>query len=164
MRIASIVNNDLANGPGVRTSIFVSGCPHHCPECHNPELWDGTVGKEVSEATINQIVSLLTQNGISRGLSVLGGEPLAPQNIEGVTEVCKAVKKALPDVNIWLWTGYDFAEKNFCDIMDVVDVVVDGKFDISLKPGFHPWRGSANQRVIDVKATKATGEIVLIPD
>lgn len=147
MKVASIVNNDLANGPGIRTSIFVSGCPHHCPHCHNQELWDYNVGTEFSEKTIQQVIALLTEYGIHRGLSVLGGEPLAPANIEEVTRLCREVKAALPDVDIWLWTGYDFTEKKFCDIMNYVDVVVDGKFVQELKPGDHPWRGSSNQKI-----------------
>lgn len=147
MKIASILNNDLANGPGVRTSIFVSGCPHHCPGCHNQELWDGNVGTEVTDATVPYIIDLLTEDGIERGLSILGGEPLAPENIDGVTKLCRAVKEALPNLNIWLWTGYDFAEKKFCDIMNIVDVVVDGRFIADLKPGIHPWRGSSNQKI-----------------
>lgn len=147
MRIANIINNDLANGPGIRTSIFVSGCPHHCPGCHNPELWDDSVGTQVTETTIDQIAALLTEDGIERGLSILGGEPLAPQNIEGVTQLAYALKKRIPNLNIWLWTGYDFTEKKFCDILKVVDVVVDGKFIQELKPGNHPWRGSSNQKI-----------------
>lgn len=147
MRIANIVNNDLANGPGIRTSIFVSGCPHHCPGCHNQELWDGSVGTEFSAQTIHQILTLLKEDGLQRGLSVLGGEPLAPENIDGVTEICRAVKEFAPETNIWLWTGYDFTEKKFCDIMKVVDVVVDGKFVMDLKSGKHLWRGSSNQKI-----------------
>lgn len=147
MRIGSIVNNDLANGPGIRTSVFVSGCPHHCAGCHNQELWDFNVGIEMTDATIQQVIALLKEDGIHRGLSVLGGEPLAPENIEGVTELCRKVREAIPEIDIWLWTGYDFAEKKFCDIMNIVNVVVDGKFVESLKPGDHTWRGSANQRI-----------------
>ena len=135
MKIDSIVNNDLANGPGIRTTIFVSGCPHHCPECHNPELWDKSVGTEVSDRTIHQLISLLTENGVHRGFSVLGGEPLAPYNIEGVTEICRAIKEALPNVDIWLWTGYDFDEKNFCDII----ITESGS---PLQPRLRAWRGA----------------------
>lgn len=147
MKIANIVNNDLANGPGVRTSIFVSGCPHHCAGCHNAELWDSSIGTEFSEKTVEQVIALLTEYGIKRGLSVLGGEPLAPENIDGVTELCKAVKARLPETEIWLWTGYLLTEKKFCDIMNYVDVVVDGPFVMDLKPGEHLWRGSSNQKI-----------------
>lgn len=147
MKIARILNNDLANGPGIRTTVFVSGCSLHCPGCHNQELWDYNVGTECTEETIQQIIGLLTEHGIKRGLSILGGEPLDPKNIDGVTHLCRAVKEALPDTEIWVWTGYEFTEKNFCDIMDVVDVVVDGPFVKELKPGEHPWRGSSNQDI-----------------
>lgn len=147
MRIAAIVNNDLANGPGVRTSVFVSGCNIHCPGCHNKELQDFNYGTELTDATIKQIIELLTENGIKRGLSILGGEPLDPANIDGVMRICRAVKEALPDTDIWLWTGYNFTEKKFCSIMYLLDVVVDGPFIEELKPGIHPWRGSSNQTI-----------------
>lgn len=101
----------------------------------------------MTEATIDQIIELLTENGVKRGLSILGGEPLDPANIDEVTYLCRRVKEALPDTNIWLWTGYDFHQKKFCGIMYLVDVVVDGPFIEELKPGDHPWRGSSNQKI-----------------
>lgn len=159
MRIARILNNDLANGPGVRTSVFVSGCPIKCPGCHNPELQDFDVGVELGEHIIQQVIRALKKDGIHRDLSILGGEPFADANIEGVLEICRRVKAEIPDCCIWVWTGYDFRKrfhftsnplhrKNFCDIMNTVDVVVDGPFIEEQKPGVHPWRGSANQRIL----------------
>lgn len=147
MKIAAIVNNDLANGPGVRTSVFVSGCNLHCPGCHNKELQDFNYGTELTEETIEQVIECLTENGIKRNLSILGGEPLDPANIEGVTWLCQVVKERLPDTKIWLWTGYDFTEKKFCSIMYLLDVVIDGRFVEELKGGDHPWRGSSNQKI-----------------
>ena len=159
MKIANIVTNDLVNGPGIRTSIFVSGCPHHCHGCHNEELWEPTIGKEFSQQTISQLIQLLTDRGIKRGLSILGGEPLAPYNRDGVLELCTALKKAIPDLNIWLWTGYvmnDLNQKNFCDILKLVDVVVDGPFVMKLKPSYHLWRGSSNQRILQCENGRLT--------
>lgn len=159
MKIAKVVNNDLANGPGIRTSVFVSGCPIKCPGCHNPELQSFDVGTDLAEYVIDKVIASLKKDGVHRDLSILGGEPLADQNIDGVIYLCQRVKEALPDTNIWVWTGYDFRErfwfsrdklhkKNFCDIMNTIDVVVDGPFVEALKPGEHLWRGSSNQHII----------------
>ena len=106
MRIAKIVNNDLANGPGVRTTVFVSGCPIHCPGCHNPELQDFRVGTILSEHLIDEVIALLKVDGIKRGLSILGGEPLADENIPGLAFLLLRVRESLPDCDIWVWTGY----------------------------------------------------------
>lgn len=162
MRIGKIINNDLANGDGVRTTVFVSGCPIKCPGCHNPELQDFEFGTEFTDATVEQVIALLQVDGITRGLSILGGEPLADQNLEGVAKLVTEVRKALPDCSIWVWTGYNIEEraakidslhqKNFYDILYIVDMVVDGPFIESLKPGVHPWRGSSNQRLINFKS------------
>lgn len=160
MRVARILNNDLANGPGIRTSIFVSGCPLHCPGCHNPELQNFDVGVPFSDEIVEKVIASLKKDGIKRNLSILGGEPFAERNLDGVLELCRKVKKTMPETEIWVWTGYDFIErfqysskgslleKNFYDILNTVDVVVDGPFIQSLKPGNHPWRGSSNQRIL----------------
>lgn len=97
MRIAKIVNNDLANGPGVRTTVFVSGCPIHCPGCHNPELQDFRIGTILSEHLIDEVIALLKVDGIKRGLSILGGEPLADENIPGLAFLLLRVRESLPD-------------------------------------------------------------------
>lgn len=160
MKIAKVVANDLANGPGIRTSVFVSGCPICCPGCHNPELQDYNTGVDFSEYIIDKIIASLKKDGIRRGLSILGGEPLANLNAPGVMYLCQRVKESLPDCSIWIWTGYDFEErfkmnakselhrKIFYDIMKYVDVVVDGPYIEAEKNGYHIWRGSANQRII----------------
>lgn len=160
MRIARILNNDLANGPGIRTSVFVSGCPLHCPGCHNPELQNFDVGVPFSDEIVEKVIASLNKDGIKRNLSILGGEPLAERNIDGVLELCQKVKEAIPETEIWVWTGYDFIErfqyspegslleKNFYGILNTIDVVVDGPFIQSMKPGDHPWRGSSNQRIL----------------
>lgn len=166
MRIAKVVANDLANGPGIRTSVFVSGCPIRCPGCHNPELQSFVSGVEFAEYIIDKIIASLKKDGIRRGLSILGGEPLADLNAPGVMYLCQRVKESLPDCSIWIWTGYDFEERFrehpksglhkriFCDIMKYVDVVVDGPFIAEQKSGDHQWRGSANQRIIEIHSPK----------
>lgn len=114
---------------------------------------------------VTKIIDSLVKDGIHRDLSILGGEPFAPQNIGEVVALCKTVKKVAPQTQIWVWTGYDFHErfvntgddlrqKNFCDIINTIDVVVDGPFVESLKPGEHQWRGSSNQRIINLHALK----------
>lgn len=147
MKIAKILNNDMCNGSGLRTTLFVSGCTHHCNGCHNKALWDFNIGTEFSENTIQQIIDLLSEDGIQRNFSILGGEPLHPDNIEAVTLICKAVKEQLPDTEIWVWTGYELQEKNFCDIINYIDVIIDGRFDIDKIGGDHIWRGSSNQNI-----------------
>ena len=160
MNIANIVQNDLANGPGVRTTVFVSGCPIHCPGCHNPELQNFDYGTPFAEYVIDRVIALLKEDGIKRGLSILGGEPLAPQNIAGVAYLCQRVRESVPDCDIWVWTGYKMAEnksfdhltgKNFYDIINTVNTIVDGPFVEALKPGEHPWRGSSNQTIIHLQ-------------
>lgn len=154
MKIAKIINNDLANGPGLRTSIFVSGCETHCKNCHNPHLWNFDVGIEY-EKVIDEIYSNLTANGIQRNLSILGGEPLNEQNFPEVLKLCQELKKRMPNLKIWIWTGFfidhfDYDE-NFDRLRDFVDVIVDGPYDETQKNGVHPWRGSANQSIWEIK-------------
>ena len=162
MRIAKIVNNDLGNGPGVRTTVFVSGWPIHCPGCHNPELQDFHVGTLLSEHLIDEVIALLKVDGIKRGLSILGGEPLADGNIPGLAYLLLRVRESLPDCDIWVWTGYTMedlmnrhsdplTEKNFYDIINTVNVIVDGPFVEAQKPGEHLWRGSGNQRLLKLE-------------
>lgn len=154
MKIGGIITNDLANGPGIRVSVFVSGCPHHCEGCHNMELWDFEVGTDFSDAIINKIIAELQKDGIKRDLSILGGEPLAPQNIKEVIYLCAKIREKIPNINIWLWTGYDLenslkSENKYfiCEIIPLVDAIVDGPFLKDFKVGKHLWRGSSNQRI-----------------
>lgn len=153
MRYAKIANYDVANGSGLRTTLFVQGCPHHCKGCFNPNTWDFDGGMEYTEETTREIIQLLNKPGI-KGLSVLGGEPLA-QGKE-LYDILKRIKTAMPDIDIWMWTGYIYEELNPVqkEIVSLVDVLVDGPFiedkkDIRLK-----FRGSSNQRIIDIKKTK----------
>ena len=160
MNYSAIKPVDIANGIGVRVSLFVSGCPHHCKGCFNAETWNYDHGDPFTEETVNQVIELLKPSWIG-GLSLLGGEPLAVRNITPVTELVKDIKQALPIKTIWCYTGYLWEEVKDLPIMGYIDVLVDGPFieaekDISLR-----FRGSRNQRIIDVRQSLASGEVVL---
>jgi anaerobic ribonucleoside-triphosphate reductase activating protein len=158
MKYSQIRSLDIANGPGCRVSIFVSGCEHRCKGCFNPETWSFDFGKEFTEDTLRGILELAKPDHIS-GLSILGGEPLHPRNIAEVCRLARRFKEAYPEKDIWLWTGYQL-EDIFENLVDSeIDVVVDGKFVEELKDLRLKYRGSSNQRVIDLKETLCTGAI-----
>ena len=151
MRYNKIRKMDISNGPGVRVSIFFQGCHFHCPGCFNPETWDFDGGKEFNDEVINHILDLCNNEVIS-GLSILGGEPLNPKNIEGSTKLAKLFKEKYPHKTIWLWSGYLFDEYIYDkEIVNYVDVIIDGRFHIEESSPLLKYKGSANQRVIDVK-------------
>lgn len=158
MKYSQIRSLDIANGPGCRVSIFVSGCEHRCKDCFNPDTWNFDFGKEFTEDTLRGILELSKPDHIS-GLSILGGEPLHPRNIAEVCRLARRFKEAYPEKDIWLWTGYQL-EDIFENLVDSeIDVVVDGKFVEELKDLRLKYRGSSNQRVIDLKETICTGVI-----
>lgn len=158
MKYSQIRSLDIANGPGCRVSIFVSGCEHRCKGCFNPATWNFDFGKEFTEDTLRGILKLAKPDYIS-GLSILGGEPLHPRNIAEVCRLARRFKEAYPEKDIWLWTGYQL-EDIFENLVDSeIDVVVDGKFVEELKDLRLKYRGSSNQRVIDLKETLCTGAI-----
>lgn len=160
MRYSSIRQLDIANGPGCRASLFVQGCSFHCPGCFNPGTQDFEGGSEFTKQTKEAIFALAEPSHIS-GLSILGGEPLHPRNREEVIKLAREFKKKYPDKSIWLWTGYSI-EDVFEDLVDSdIDVVVDGKFMEDLKDLRLKYRGSSNQRVIDLKETIRTGDIII---
>lgn len=160
MRYSQIRNLDIANGPGCRISVFVSGCEHRCKNCFNPETWNFDYGKEFTEDTLNSILELAKPDHIS-GLSILGGEPLHLKNQEEVIRLARKFKEVYPDKTVWLWTGY-LIEEVFENLVDSeIDVVVDGKFVEALKDLRLKYRGSSNQRVIDLKETLRTGDLIL---
>ena len=155
MKFIKIKDNDIANGVGITMSLWTQGCPHHCKGCFNTETWDFNKGKEFTKSDLKYIFDNINKNDIHRDLSILGGEPLCPQNIEGVINLCKEFKKIYPNKKIYIWTGYTLEEFNDTQksILKYIDVIVDGKFieekrNLSLK-----LRGSENQRVINVKET-----------
>jgi len=159
-RYNKIRKMDIANGEGVRISIFMQGCPFHCNGCFNKETWDYSKGEEFNDDTINTLINLAKPEHI-RGLSILGGEPLCKENIDGVIKLTKEFKKVYPDKTIWLWTGYLFDNIIKKEVLNNIDILVDGQFKENLhNPTLH-WKGSSNQRVIDVKRTLKKKEIVI---
>ena len=153
---------DISDGPGVRVSIFMQGCAFNCEKCFNPETHDFKGGKEFNDETINRVLKLCENENIE-GLSILGGEPMHPQNIEGTTKLAKAFKEKFPNKNIWAWTGFQF-DKNLKDteVVKYLDVLVDGQYvDALHNPTLH-WKGSSNQRVIDVQKSLKDNKISII--
>ena len=164
MRYNKIRKMDIANGPGVRVSIFFQGCAFHCKNCFNPETWDFLGGKEFGEEQIEEILRLAEGNHIT-GLSILGGEPMHPKNIDATTMLAKRFKEKYPNKTIWAWSGFLFDEYvHDKEVAKYLDVLVDGQFVDELRNPMLKWRGSANQRVIDVQKSLKNGDIVLYCD
>jgi len=142
---------DISNGPGVRVSVFMQGCEFHCKNCFNPETWSFENGKEFTQGTIDEVLDLCNKDYI-KGLSILGGEPMHPKNIEGTTKLAKAFKEKYPNKNLWVWSGFKFDEDlKDKEVMKYVDVLVDGRYVDEMHNPNLKWRGSTNQRVIDVQ-------------
>lgn len=161
MHYNKIRKMDISNGPGVRVSIFFQGCHFHCDGCFNSDTWDFNGGKEFNEITINHILELCDSDVIS-GLSILGGEPLHPVNISGTVKLCKSFKEKYPNKTIWLWSGYLFEEYiKDKEIINYLDVLVDGRFEIEKYDSTLKYKGSSNQRVIDVKKTIKNHKIII---
>ena len=163
MRYNRIRKMDISNGPGVRISIFVQGCEFHCKDCFNPETWDFKCGEEFTNETIEKVLSLCDFDYIT-GLTILGGEPMHPVNIEGTTKLAKAFKDKYPNKTLWVWTGFLYEGLKDKEVFNYIDVLVDGQFKTELFSPLLRWRGSSNQRVIDIKETRKKGEIVLFKD
>ena len=173
MNYATIKNCDIANGPGVRVSLFVSGCTHRCPGCFNEVAWDYDYGEPFTQETIDAIIGMLKPDHI-KGLTLLGGEPFEPQNQPAIVELLRQVKKELPDKSIWAFSGYLFDKDILAgrlgpweitkEYLSYLDVLVDGPFVEEKKNLSLRFRGSENQRIIDVPATRRLGEIVLWQD
>ncbi len=156
MRYAGIIKEDLAAAPGLSVSFFTQGCPHHCPKCHNPETWDFNGGKEFTPEVIDDICKALMAHGIQRNFCIMGGEPLCAENLFLTALVIKEVKKRMPYIKIYVWTGYTYEElKNFSDykikyILNTIDYLIDGPYIDELRDITLPMRGSSNQRIIDL--------------
>ena len=161
MKYSGISDCDIANGLGLRVVLFTSGCSHRCPGCHNPETWDPDFGEEFTQKTLDKLISLLDRPYID-GLTLSGGDPLFSNNIETVEQICKEIKKRLPDKNIWLYTGYQYEEIKNLPVLKYVDFLVDGKFNFILRDTSLAFRGSSNQRIIDLKETKKQNKIVVL--
>ena len=164
MRYNKIRKMDISNGPGVRVSIFMQGCAFHCENCFNPDTWDFNGGEEFTDETIEKVLELCSQDHIV-GLSILGGEPMHPNNIEGTTRLAKAFKERFPKKSLWAWSGFLF-DRDLKDkeVMKYLDVLVDGQYVDALHDFRLAWRGSSNQRVIDVQKSLKKNEIVLFTE
>ena len=170
MNYAEIKNCDIANGPGVRVSLFVSGCTHRCPGCFNEVAWDFQYGKPFTQETIDTILNMLKPKYI-RGLTLLGGEPFDPRYQGAVVDLLRQIKQKYPEKSIWAFSGYLF-EKDILsgrlgdtsEYLSYLDVLVDGPFVLSKKNLSLRFRGSENQRLIDVQKSLAAGETVLWED
>ena len=170
MNYANIKNCDIANGPGVRVSLFVSGCTHHCPGCFNQVAWDFAYGQPFTEETIQTILDMLRPDYI-RGLTLLGGEPFEPQNQGAVVALLRRIKAEMPEKTIWAFTGY-LLEKDLLsgrlgdtrEYLSCLDVLVDGPFIEAKKNLNLQFRGSENQRIIDMRATLREGKTILWED
>ncbi len=161
MKYNRIRKTDISNGPGIRVSIFMQGCAFHCKGCFNQETWDFSQGNKFTKETIESIINLANMPHI-RGLSILGGEPLHPKNIDGTTQLAKIFKEKYPDKTIWLWTGFTFDKDiNQEEILNYIDVLIDGQFKEELHNPLLKWRGSSNQRVIDVKKSLKSKKVIL---
>ncbi len=169
MHYGEIKKCDIANGEGVRVSLFVSGCTHHCPGCFNQDTWEFDYGKEYTQETEEEILTALAP-GYINGLSLLGGEPFEPRNQEVLVRLLRKVKERYPEKNIWCYSGYLFDKELLSDsrarceytdeMLSMLDVLVDGRFVEALKDIRLVFRGSSNQRVIDVKKSLKTGTII----
>ena len=167
MNYADIKKVDVANGPGVRVSLFVSGCTHRCEACFNPETWDFSYGAPFGAAEVEQILALLSPEHI-RGLSLLGGEPFEPDNQPAVLALVERVRKELPQKTVWCYSGYCFEElaagkigDHSRALLEGLDVLVDGPFVLAKKDLGLRFRGSSNQRIINVPASLKAGEVRL---
>lgn len=164
MRYNKVRKMDISNGPGVRVSIFMQGCTFNCKNCFNPETHDFMGGEEFTEDTIEQVLKLC-ENEHVEGLSILGGEPMHPINIEGTTELAKKFKEKFPNKNLWVWTGFLFdRDLQNREVLKYIDVLVDGQYVDELRDPRLKYNGSSNQRVIDVQNSVKQGKVILYKD
>lgn len=160
MRYHNITMDDMNNGIGLRTVLWLSGCSHECKGCQNPLTWNPDVGLIFDDAAKDELFGYVSKDYID-GLTLSGGDPLYEGNISEVETLVRQIKNEMPDKSIWLYTGYDYEEINEFKLLDYIDVVVDGKYVEELRDVTMHWAGSTNQRVIDVKASKKEGKTVL---
>lgn len=172
MYYSNIKYNDIANGTGVRTTLFVSGCRHHCKGCFNPETWSFTNGSVFTDETAHEILESLKPDWIE-GITLLGGEPFEPENQRELVKLVRRLKIEQPSKTVWAFTGGDFTNdlqnensQWYCEVtnelLSMIDVIVDGSFIEELKDITLQFRGSSNQRVIDVKESLSNGNVVLL--
>lgn len=161
MRYHNITKDDMLNGDGLRVVLWVSGCEHKCPDCHNPITWDICGGLEFDEKAKNEIFEELSKDYIS-GITLSGGDPLHTLNRDETGKLINEIAEKFPDKTIWLYTGYEWQDVKDLPFMDKVDVLIDGKYVKQLRDVNLPWRGSSNQKVIDVKKSIELNKIVLL--
>lgn len=171
MHYGEIKERDIANGIGVRVSLFVSGCTNRCEGCFNKQTWDFNFGEPYTKKTQDKIIELLKPDFVT-GLTLLGGEPFEPKNQEELLKLTNRVKNELPQKNIWCYTGFTLErllnEEDYChspftlELLDNIDVLVDGKFEEDKKNIRLKFRGSENQRLIDMNKTRFMGKIMLL--
>ncbi len=173
MNYGAMKKTDVANGPGIRVSLFVSGCTHGCKGCFNREAWDFKYGREFTKQVEDEIMEALSPSYI-RGLSVLGGEPMEPQNRGEVLSLLRKVRERYPEKDIWCYTGYVYENdllrwiqeenaREVAELLSLIDVLVDGAFVEERKNLRLAFRGSENQRLIDVKESLRLGSTIMIP-
>ncbi len=173
MHYGEIKNCDIANGEGVRVTLFVSGCTNHCKNCFQPQTWDFDYGKPFTEETEAELFRLLSPRYI-RGLTLLGGEPFEPENQRALLPFLRKLRRELPEKTVWAFTGFTWEELHTegshprCEVTDellnLIDVLVDGRYVEELKDIGLRFRGSSNQRLLDLNATRASGKLTLLPD
>ena len=173
MHYGEIKNCDIANGEGVRVTLFVSGCTNHCKNCFQPQTWDFNYGNPFTEETEAELFRLLSPRYI-RGLTLLGGEPFEPENQRALLPFLRKLRRELPEKTVWAFTGFTWAELHTegshprCEVTDellsLIDVLVDGRYVEELKDIGLRFRGSSNQRLLDLNATRASGKLTLLPD
>ena len=160
MNYHNITKDDMLNGEGLRVVLWVSGCDHHCPGCQNPVTWDPNDGLPFDEQAKEELFSELEKPYIS-GLTLSGGDPLYCGNRDAITELVKEAKERFPEKTIWLYTGFSWSAIRYLPLIPYVDVLIDGRFVENLKDNKLHWRGSSNQKIIDVKASLKKQDIVL---
>ena len=164
MRYNKVRKMDISNGPGVRVSIFMQGCTFHCKNCFNPETHDFMGGEEFTEDTIDQVLKLCENENVE-GLSILGGEPMHPMNIEGTTELAKKFKEKFPNKNLWVWTGFLFdRDLQNKEVLKYIDVLVDGQYVDELRDPRLKYNGYSKQSVIDVQNSVKQGKVIFYKD
>lgn len=173
MHYGEIKNCDIANGEGVRVTLFVSGCTNHCKNCFQPQTWDFNYGNPFTEETEAELFRLLSPRYI-RGLTLLGGEPFEPENQRALLPFLRKLRRELPEKTVWAFTGFTWEELHTegshprCEVTDellnLIDVLVDGRYVEELKDIGLRFRGSSNQRLLDLNATRASGKLTLLPD
>ena len=163
MNYHNITKDDMRNGEGLRVVLWVAGCSHGCPQCQNPVTWDPEGGLPFTEKEKEEIFTELRKDYVS-GITFSGGDPLHPANITAVTDLSAEIREEFPEKTIWLYTGYLWAEVRYLPIVRYLDVLIDGEFQIEKKDNLLHWKGSENQRVIDVRKSLQEKEPVLYED